>query len=89
MKNPAIPASVVTAATPAARPQWDASFLWLGILPPLLGLGLLVLVWELVSMGTGASIPSPRDTFTQAVQIFSDPFYSKGPNDQGVGWNVL
>ena len=21
--------------------------------------------------------------------MFSDPFYSKGPNDQGVGWNVL
>ncbi|MGH8857748.1 MAG: nitrate ABC transporter permease [Polaromonas sp.] len=89
MKNPAIATTTVTAATSAAKPQWDASFLWLGILPPLLGLGLLVLVWELVSMGTGASIPSPRDTFTQALQIFSDPFYSKGPNDQGVGWNVL
>ena len=24
-----------------------------------------------------------------AVRIFSDPFYSKGPNDQGIGWNVL
>ncbi|MEK7731690.1 MAG: nitrate ABC transporter permease, partial [Planctomycetota bacterium] len=24
-----------------------------------------------------------------AVTIFSDPFYSKGPNDQGIGWNVL
>src|SRR2546422_1334278 len=79
------------AATPAsaAKPQRDASWLWLGILPPLLGLGLLVLVWELVSMGTGASIPSPKDTFAQAVQVFSDPFYNKGPNDQGVGWNVL
>jgi nitrate/nitrite transport system permease protein len=21
--------------------------------------------------------------------VFSDPFYSKGPNDQGIGWNVL
>ncbi len=24
-----------------------------------------------------------------AVTIFSDPFYSKGPNDRGIGWNVL
>ena len=73
----------------AAKPQRDTSWLWLGVLPPVLGLALLALVWEMVSLGTGASIPSPKDTFWQAVQIFSDPFYSKGPNDQGVGWNVL
>lgn len=89
MKNPA-PSVITAPAAPAtARQPWDSSFLWLAILPPLLGMGLLVLVWELVSVGTGASIPSPRDTFTQAVQVFSDPFYNKGPNDQGVGWNVL
>jgi len=77
------------ATTPSARTAWDASFLWLRVLPPLLGLGLLVLIWELVSFGTGASIPSPKDTFLQAVTLFSDPFYRHGPNDQGVGWNVL
>lgn len=71
------------------RPEWDASFFWQHVLPPLLGMGLLALIWELVSVGTGASIPSPTATFWQAVHIFSDPFYSKGPNDQGVGWNVL
>ncbi len=77
------------AASKASRPQRDMSFLWMGILPPVLGLGLLALVWEMVSLGTGASIPSPKDTLIQAIQIFRDPFYSKGPNDQGVGWNVL
>jgi nitrate/nitrite transport system permease protein len=77
--------------TPASPPRQarDFSFLWQYVLPPLLGLGLLVLIWEAVSLGTAASIPSPKDTFWQAVQIFKDPFYSKGPNDQGVGWNVL
>jgi nitrate/nitrite transport system permease protein len=73
---------------PSRAPR-DLSFLWQRVLPPLLGLLLLVLVWEAVSLGTAASIPSPKDTFWQAVQIFNDPFYSKGPNDQGVGWNVL
>jgi len=87
MKTPAAPAP--GASVPPARASWDASFIWTGFLPPLLGLGLLVLIWELVHMGTAGSIPSPKDTFVQAVQIFSDPFYSKGPNDQGVGWNVL
>ena len=81
--------SAETKPDPATRPVRDFSFLWQFVLPPALGLGLLALVWELVSLGTGASIPSPKDTAIQAVQIFSDPFYSKGPNDQGVGWNVL
>ena len=66
-----------------------ASVFWLRVLPPLLGMALLVLIWEMVSLGTGTSIPSPAATFQQAVVLFSDPFYSKGPNDQGVGWNVL
>ncbi|MDO9360527.1 MAG: nitrate ABC transporter permease [Polaromonas sp.] len=78
-----------TSAAAAPKPARDTSHLWLSILPPLLGLGLLLMVWEAVSLGTGASIPSPRDTFKQAVDVFSDPFYSKGPNDQGIGWNVL
>ena len=73
----------------ASKPQHDLSWLWLGCLPPALGLGLLALLWELVSMGTGASIPSPKDTLLQAIDLFSDPFYDKGPNDQGIGWNVL
>jgi nitrate/nitrite transport system permease protein len=75
---------------PAVQKQArDLSFIWHYVLPPLLGLALLVLIWEGVSLGTKASIPSPKDTFIQAVEIFKDPFYSKGPNDQGVGWNVL
>ena len=83
---------IVKKPTPAAvagKPQHDLSWLWLGCLPPVLGLGLLALVWELVSMGTAAAIPSPKDTLLQAVDLFSDPFYDKGPNDQGIGWNVL
>jgi len=74
---------------PAVKPSRDISFLWLGIMPPVLGFGLLVLLWMAISITTKGSIPSPTDTLTQAVSLFSDPFYSKGPNDQGIGWNVL
>ena len=73
----------------ATKPQRDFSVLWLRVLPPLLGLALLALIWEVVSIGTKGSIPSPKETFLQAVVLFSDPFYRNGPNDQGVGWNVL
>ena len=42
-----------------------------------------------MSITTKGSIPSPADTWKQALEMFADPFYRKGPNDQGVGWNVL
>jgi nitrate/nitrite transport system permease protein len=63
--------------------------MWLHVLPPVFGLGLLVAVWALVSITSGSSIPGPLETGAQALTLFSDPFYRKGPNDQGVGWNVL
>ena len=34
-------------------------------------------------------LPGPVQTWNAAVVLFSDPFYSNGPNDQGIGWNVL
>jgi nitrate/nitrite transport system permease protein len=61
--------------------------LWLKVIPPVVGLALLVGVWGLVSIK--GQIPSPLQTWDQAVQVFSDPFYRNGPNDQGIGWNVL
>ncbi len=88
-------AAAPTAAAPKTAPpsgnrqpyNWRA--LWLKVLPPIFGLGLLVGIWALVSITTKGSIPSPWETLQQAITVFSDPFYKKGPNDQGVGWNVL
>ncbi|MDE2049344.1 MAG: nitrate ABC transporter permease, partial [Betaproteobacteria bacterium] len=34
-------------------------------------------------------IPSPLQTWQQATEVFAHPFYRNGPNDQGIGWNVL
>ena len=59
------------------------------VLPPLMGLGLMALVWYMVAVSPNSGIPTPWVTVLQAVDLFSDPFYRNGPNDQGVGWNVL
>jgi len=61
----------------------------LRVLPPVLGMAFLVAIWGLVSFNSTNNFPSPKETLIQAVQVFSDPFYSNGPNDQGVGWNIL
>jgi len=86
--------TVMPVAAPApARAEAQAGYDWndllMAVMPPVLGLLLLVLIWSMVSMATAGSIPTPIDTAKQAIDIFSDPFYRKGPNDQGVGWNVL
>ena len=60
----------------------------LTVLPPVFGVALLVLLWQILSMNN-SSFPTPAVTFTEAVVMFSDPFYSNGPNDQGIGWNIL
>ena len=57
-------------------------------LPPVLGLLLLVAIWHLATMN-GGSIPTPARTWEAAAKLFADPFYSNGPNDQGIGWNIL
>lgn len=77
-----------TASTrPGARRRLEALLAW--ALPPALGLALLIGLWSVVASSTGQSIPGPQATWAQAVEVFSDPFYRNGPNDQGVGWNVL
>ena len=89
----AVARPVATAAPVALQPMprvpRDFRAVWLRVLPPALGFALLVLVWELVALKSTTGFPSPLATWQQALTVFSDPFYSKGPNDQGVGWNVL
>ncbi|MDO6385731.1 MULTISPECIES: nitrate ABC transporter permease [unclassified Uliginosibacterium] len=58
------------------------------LLPPILGFALLVGIWAIVSM-KNKGIPTPEVVWHAAVTLFSDPFYSNGPNDQGIGWNIL
>ena len=80
---------VVAKPVAARRNRLDWRGLLAAVLPVVGGLALLVGIWSLVSITSGSSIPSPYETFKQAVVVFSDPFYRKGPNDQGIGWNIL
>ncbi len=53
-----------------------------------LGFGMFLIFWEAIHLNN-AQIPSPGFTFAAAVKLFTDPFYSNGPNDQGIGWNIF
>ena len=69
-----------------SRVRWRG-FLLLAF-PPLLGLVLFIAVWAGLASAR-QDLPGPVSTFHSAVELFSDPFYVKGPNDQGIGWNIL
>ena len=60
----------------------------LQVIAPLAGFAALVLVWQMIAQ-SGGQIPTPAKVWEAALKIFSDPFYRKGPNDQGIGWNIL
>jgi nitrate/nitrite transport system permease protein len=75
--------------TAAARRFFEfTGNLFRAALPPLLGMLLFVALWALIA-NTNKSIPGPVETWSSAVDLFSDPFYDKGPNDKGIGWNIL
>ena len=57
-------------------------------LPPLLGVLLCLGLWQIVAQTT-PQFPGPLKVWDAAVKLFSNPFYQKGPNDQGIGWNIL
>ncbi|WP_295761054.1 nitrate ABC transporter permease [Undibacterium sp.] len=87
------PAETVAAQLPAkekkqARLPVSLKPVFLAVLPPMLGVGLLILIWEIIAIKT-SSFPSPWTTLQEAIKVFSDPFYQNGPNDQGIGWNIF
>ena len=56
------------------------------IFAPVLGLVAFLVIWSLIAQL--GSIPGPAKTWAAAVQVFSDPFYRNGPNDQGIAWKI-
>ena len=91
-------ASAPTVAEPAAalpvtaKPAFNvmgklgAVMRWL--IPPILGLGVFVGIWALIAQET-TNLPGPYVTWQSAEALFAHPFYNNGPNDQGIGWNIL
>jgi nitrate/nitrite transport system permease protein len=94
------PAPVADAA--AARPQdriaVDRRFetmveklrpLTLAILLPTITFLIVLGAWLFVHQEIAPDFPSPAATFEHGVEMLSDPFYDHGPNDKGVGYQLL
>ena len=59
----------------------------LRIIAMALGIACFVALWAFIAKF--GRIPQPGAVFKEAARIFADPFYRNGPNDQGIGWNIV
>lgn len=82
------PATAAAEPPRSASARLDIGAIVLRVLAPVTGLALIVAVWAAFTK-EGGGFPTPWATAVEAVKVFSDPFYRNGPNDQGIGWNVL
>lgn len=56
----------------------------LNLLYSLIGFGILIGLWYIVTIITKGDLPSPAATFTVLWEMVRDPFYDLGPNDKGI-----
>ena len=91
-------APLKTPLPPIAKPRLSAqallpsaaalgSMLKAGI-APLLGIVAFIGFWSLLAQYS-EGLPGPLSTWQAALVLFADPFYDNGPNDMGIGWNIL
>jgi nitrate/nitrite transport system permease protein len=74
---------VQTRLIPAAK-DWAAT-----LIPPILTIAVLLVVWQLLCMKPGATLPSPSRIWADAKDLIVDPFFVAGPQDIGLGWRIL
>jgi nitrate/nitrite transport system permease protein len=59
------------------------------VLPPLVIIGLLLIVWQALCTRTGATLPPPSKVVQDTWELISHPFYDHGGNDVGIAWQLL
>jgi nitrate/nitrite transport system permease protein len=88
------PIRLATTAAPAtaALPNWikaAARGFMTHVLPPLVIIGLLLLIWELLCSRPGAALPPPTKVLEDTWELIVSPFYDNGGNDVGLAWQML
>ena len=78
-------------ATPARRePNRERNrHVALMFLLPILTFLAVLAVWKFVQTQIAPELPTPSQTWEHAKELLSNPFYDQGPNDKGIGWQLL
>ncbi|MBD2293915.1 nitrate ABC transporter permease [Anabaena sphaerica FACHB-251] len=60
------------------------------VLPPLFGLFIFLMLWELLCLIPGFQLPGPIETIRETWDPFViHPFFDNGDSDKGLGWQIL
>ena len=59
------------------------------VLPPLVIIGFLVLLWQILGSRPGAALPAPTRVVEDTWELITQPFYDHGGNDVGIAWQLL
>jgi nitrate/nitrite transport system permease protein len=92
---PAAPVAATVVALPLKQRAMNTRLLaTLGkiaaaVIPPLVMIALLMIVWQVLCMRPGATLPPPTKIWKEAYDLIVDPFFRNGPQDIGLGWRVL
>jgi nitrate/nitrite transport system permease protein len=88
LKPAAVASSVVAMSPFGAKLRAILRSMMQKIVPGILGAMVLIALWQIAALSS-KGFPTPLKTWEAAKVIFADPFYIAGPNDMGIGWNVL
>src|SRR6476619_6031008 len=83
---------VATPAAPNRVPAWvrrAGRGVLTHVLPPLVVIGLLVLIWQVLGSRPGAALPSPSKVVQDTWELIAHPWYDHGGNDVGIAWQLL
>jgi nitrate/nitrite transport system permease protein len=86
-----------SAAKPATNTlsQWRAAFAARATrsiratVMAMVGIGAVCAVWQIICLSVAPDLPTPLTALTGFVNIMADPFYDTGPNDKGIGLQLL
>ncbi len=86
------PLRLTAPAAPGALRTWaigTARNFMAHVLPPLLILGVLLIIWQALGSRPGAALPAPSKVVQDTWELIAHPWYDRGGNDVGIAWQLL
>ena len=59
------------------------------LLPPVVTIGVLLLLWQGLSGDSNAGLPSPTSIWRDSRELILHPFFDRGGVDKGLFWHAL
>ncbi|MGB3200851.1 MAG: hypothetical protein WBA99_08110, partial [Nodosilinea sp.] len=60
-----------------------------GLVPPLVAILIFLAVWQVLTMGPNANLPTPVRTVSDTWELIVNPFFNYGGTDKGLFWQVF